>query len=268
MVQAINQSPLTSSQEVWPFLRVEAATIAAQEPVLASLVHGMILNHNTLGSGLSYLLAHKLQEQDLGALLIREVCDQAYASDPLVVEAAARDLLAVRDRDPACSELVQPFLWFKGFASIQAQRVAHWLWINGRKQLARHFQSRVTELFNVDIHPASQLGAGLMLDHATGIVIGETAFVGEDCTILQGATLGGTGKESGDRHPKLGNGVLISVGANVLGNIMVGDRARVAAGSVVLKPVPADCTVAGVPAKPVGALCAQKAKDMDQTNIE
>lgn len=178
--------------------------------------------------------------------------------------AAERDMAAVLERDPACRSLLQPFLFFKGFQALQTHRVAHWLWSEGRETLAFFFQSRAAERFQVDIHPAARMGSGVMLDHATGIVIGETAEVGDDCSILQGVTLGGTGKEVDDRHPKIGKGVLISVGAKVLGNIQIADRARIGAGSVVLAPVSEDCTVAGVPAKPIGGKCAEAAGSMDQ----
>ncbi|MEL6474790.1 MAG: serine O-acetyltransferase, partial [Pseudomonadota bacterium] len=166
--------------------------------------------------------------------------------------------------DPACRSLLQPFLYFKGFLALQTHRVANRLWKQGRETLAFHFQSRASEVFDVDIHPAVRMGCGVMLDHACGIVIGETTVVGDDCSIMQGVTLGGTGKEVGDRHPKIGRGALISVGAKVLGNITIGDEAKVAAGSVVLKDVPSQCTVAGVPAKMVGGPCCEPARTMDQ----
>jgi serine O-acetyltransferase len=175
------------------------------------------------------------------------------------------DMQAVLERDPACRGMLQPFLFFKGFLALQTQRVANRLWREGRETLAFHFQSRSSELFGVDIHPAVKMGRGIMLDHATNITIGETAVVGDGCSILQGVTLGGTGKEVGDRHPKIGRGVLVSVGAKVLGNITVGDEAKIAAGSVVLKDVPAHTTVAGVPARIVGGEANNPARSMDQT---
>lgn len=250
-------------KRIWPRLRVEAASAAANEPALASLISATILNHETFEASLSYHLAQKLGQADMNPLLVREVCDAALASDPSIARAAARDIEATIERDPACDNPLQPFLWFKGYAALQSHRVAHWLWIKERRTLAQHIQSRVSELFGVDIHPAAQVGAGVMIDHATGVVIGETAVVGDDCTLLQNATLGGTGKQEQDRHPKLGKGVLVSVGASILGNIRIGDRARIAAGSVVLHPVEADCTVAGVPARPVGK-CSQASSAMDQ----
>lgn len=249
---------------VWTRLRFEAAASAAEEPTLASLLNAAILSHDRLQDALSYYLAQKLSGSEMNALQVREIFEDAYEADASLARCAERDMQAVLERDPACRSFLQPFLFFKGFQALQTHRVAHWLWNGGRDTLAFFFQSRVAELFNVDIHPACRIGSGVMLDHATGIVIGETAVVGDDCSILQGVTLGGTGKEFEDRHPKIGNGVLVSVGAKVLGNIRIGDGARIGAGSVVLKPVDANCTVAGVPAKPVGGPCCGKAQDMDQ----
>ncbi|MEO0982855.1 MAG: serine O-acetyltransferase [Pseudomonadota bacterium] len=250
---------------VWSRLGFEAATAASEEPTLASHLNAAILIHDRLQDALSFQLAQKLSGSEMNALQIREICDAAYEDDPALAEAAARDMQAVYDRDPACRSLIQPFLFFKGFLALQTHRIAHWLWKEGRDTLAFQFQSRCSELFQVDIHPAAEIGSGVMLDHATGIVIGETAAVGDDCSLLHGVTLGGTGKTVGDRHPKIGNGVLLSVGAKVLGNITVGDKAKVAAGSVVLQNVEPLCTVAGVPARPVGGPCAEAAKNMDQS---
>jgi serine O-acetyltransferase len=197
---------------------------------------------------------------------VREVCQSAFAADPAIVAAAEADLQAVSERDPAIKTLLQPFLYFKGYQALQAWRVAHWLWGQGRETLAFHFQSRISELFQLDIHPAARMGAGLFLDHGTGIVIGETAVIGDDVSLLQGVTLGGTGAERGDRHPKIGRGVLLGAGAKVLGNIQIGDYAKVASGSVVLKPVPAHCTAAGVPARLVNCPTGEEpARSMDHT---
>ena len=253
---------------VWKRLRFEAAASAAEEPTLASLLNAAILSHDHLKDALSYYLAQKLAGSEMNALQIREIFDDAYENDPSLEKAAERDMSAVLDRDPAARSFLQPFLFFKGFQALQTHRVAHWLWNEGRDTLAFFFQSRVSELFGVDIHPAAQIGSGVLFDHATGIVIGETAVVGDDSSILQGVTLGGTGKEFGDRHPKIGRGVLVSVGAKVLGNIDIGDGARIGAGSVVLKAVGENCTVAGVPAKPVGDPCCGKAEAMDQSFLE
>lgn len=260
----MNVVPLTKDQ-TWAKMRVEAASAAAAEPVLASFLHATILNHSTFEVALSYRLAQKLSDAEMNAMLWREVCAEAYASEPKMVEAALVDLRAVYDRDPACHEYMQPFLYFKGYLSLQAQRVANWLWRHDRQALALYLQSRMSELFAVDIHPAVKFGKGVFIDHATGIVIGETAEIGDDVSILQNVTLGGTGKETGDRHPKIRRGALISVGAKVLGNIEVGEGAKIAAGSVVLKAVEPHCTVAGVPAKPVGQ-CAETtpSETMDQ----
>lgn len=250
---------------VWKRLRFEAAASAAEEPNLASLLNAAILSHDRLQDALSYYLAQKLAGPEMNALQLREIIEQAYRTDTDLPICAKRDIQAVLDRDPACRSFLQPFLFFKGFHALQSYRVAHWLWLEGRETLAFFFQSRISELFNVDIHPAARIGSGVMLDHATDLTIGETTVVGDDCSIMQGVTLGGTGKEFEDRHPKIGKGVLISVGAKVLGNIKVGDGAVIGAGSVVLKEVPPNCTVAGVPAKPVGGPCCGKASNMDPT---
>ncbi|MCI4643831.1 MAG: serine O-acetyltransferase [Hyphomonadaceae bacterium] len=248
----------------WTRLRFEAEAAAADEPTLASYVNSAILSHDSLCQALSYHLAEKLAGPEMGALQVRRIFERGYDADQALFHVAEQDMWAVLDRDPACRGLLQPFLFFKGFLALQTQRIAHHIWGQGRETLAFYFQSRASELFGVDIHPAVRMGAGIMLDHATNITIGETAVVGDNCSILQGVTLGGTGKEVGDRHPKIGRGVLLSVGAKVLGNITVGDEAKVAAGSVVLKNVPSRCTVAGVPAKIVGCECSEPARSMDQ----
>jgi len=197
--------------------------------------------------------------------ILREIADEAFADDPALGQAARADLMAVFDRDPACHRYLQPLLFFKGYQAVQAYRVGHWLWQSGHRDLAYFVQMRVSEHFGVDIHPAARVGKGLMIDHAHSIVIGETAVVGDNVSMLHSVTLGGTGKEDGDRHPKIGNGVLIGAGAKVLGNIHVGYCSRIAAGSVVLHDVPPCTTVAGVPARVVGeAGCAQPAINMDQ----
>ena len=200
---------------------------------------------------------------------LRELADAAYRADPRLVEIAELDLKAVFERDPACKGYVQPFLFFKGFQALQTQRVAHWLWHQGRETIAHYLQSRMSEIFQVDIHPATKIGSGVFIDHGTGIVIGETAVIGDDVSLLQGVTLGGTGAERGDRHPKIGKGVLLGAGAKVLGNITIGDYAKVASGSVVLKPVPPHCTAAGVPARLVNCpTCEEPARSMDHTLAE
>jgi serine O-acetyltransferase len=251
---------------VWAALRNEAAAAGQKEAALASLLAAVILNHKTLGGALSYQLARKLGDQELRAMSIREIAEDAYEANPGLVSTAEADLKAVFERDPACKGYLQPFLFFKGFLALQTQRVAHWLWEEGRETLALYLQSRMSELFQVDIHPATRIGRGVFIDHGTGIVIGETAVIGDDVSMLQGVTLGGTGAERGDRHPKIGNGVLLGAGAKVLGNIVIGDYAKIASGSVVLKPVPAGCTAAGVPARLVNCpTCDEPAKTMDHT---
>ena len=264
MAQPLELVSDTSSR--WRQLREAAEQAARDEPRLSSLMSATILSHDDLASALSYQIARKLGDAELGPMSVREVCAQAFAANPAIVTAAEADLQAVEERDPAIKSLLQPFLYFKGFQAIQAHRVSHWLWTEGRETLAFHFQSRMSELFQVDIHPAAQLGAGLFFDHGTGIVIGETAVVGDEVSMLHAVTLGGTGAERGDRHPKIGRGVLLGAGAKVLGNIAIGEYAKIASGSVVLKPVPAHCTAAGVPARLVNCPTGeQPARTMDHT---
>ncbi|WP_085338057.1 serine O-acetyltransferase [Aquidulcibacter paucihalophilus] len=251
----------TGLTNVWTHLRIEAATAAAEEPLLASLLNATILNHANFDDALAYLLAQKLGGADMNALQMREVCMQAFKEDPAIVRSAQADVRVIKVRDPACRTYLQPFLYYKGFAALQAHRVAHHLWKTGREMMAFHLQSRVAELFQVDIHPAARLGEGIFMDHANGIVIGETAVVGDNVSMLHNVTLGGTGKEGGDRHPKIGAGVLIGAGAKILGNIKVGEGARIASGSVVLHEVAPGCTVAGIPARPVGGPCCENPAD-------
>ncbi|MBK8199762.1 MAG: serine O-acetyltransferase [Acidobacteria bacterium] len=261
----IDNPDIGAPAPAWKRLRFEATAAAAEEPSLSSYLNAAILNHGRLGQALSYHLAEKLASPAMATQQVRHVVSDIYDAAPSLVSMAEDDLQAVLERDPACRGMLQPFLFFKGYLALQTHRVAHELWRQGRETLAFHFQSRASELFDVDIHPAARIGRGVMLDHASGITIGETAVVGDGCSLLHGVTLGGTGKEVGDRHPKIGRGVLLSVGAKILGNITVGDEAKVAAGSVVLKDVPAHCTVAGVPAKVVGGpSCCQPAQSMDQ----
>lgn len=256
----------TGVDKLWARLRVEAASAAAEEPILASFLNAAILRHDKFAHALAYRIASKMADAQLDSMLARDVAEEAIEGDPQIVAQAAADMVAVDERDPACLSLLQPFLYFKGYHALQAHRIAHWLWKQGRQTLAFHLQSRVGERFGLDIHPAARIGSGVMFDHATSVVIGETAVVGDDCSILHEVTLGGTGAAHEDRHPKIGKGVLIGAGARVLGNIQVGDGARIAAGSVVLEPVPAGCTVAGVPAKIVGkCACKEPAKSMDQS---
>ncbi|SLN46244.1 Serine acetyltransferase [Roseovarius albus] len=250
---------------VWTRITKEAETAIADEPLLGGLVHSSILHHNTIESALAYRISLKLASPEMPEQILREICDWAHVADPEISQEARADIVAVNDRDPACDRYILPMLYFKGFQAVQAYRVAHWLWHNDRQDMARFFQMRSSEVFGVDIHPGAKIGKGIMIDHAHSIVIGETAVVGDNVSMLHSVTLGGTGKEEEDRHPKIGSGVLIGAGAKVLGNIKVGNCSRIAAGSVVLQEVPPCKTVAGVPAKIVGeAGCDQPSIEMDQ----
>jgi len=265
---AKNPAPANTAARIadnlWETIRRYTRQQAESEPVLASFLHTTILNHDSLEAALSFHLANKLDSPALPAMLLREVIDEALRADPGIVAAVRADLLAVSERDSACCALLTPLLYFKGFHALQSYRIAHWLWGQERKSLALYLQNRISAVFAVDIHPAARIGKGIMFDHATGIVIGETAAVDDDVSIMQSVTLGGTGKEGGDRHPKVGRGVLIGAGAKILGNIRVGDCAKIGAGSVVLKDVPARASIAGVPAVIVGEnLCGQPAQEMN-----
>ncbi|MEM6636080.1 MAG: serine O-acetyltransferase [Pseudomonadota bacterium] len=256
---------LTEVDPVWQRIRREAEEAVLGEPLLGGLIHSGLLHHGSFAQALAYRFSLKLASGEMSEQILREIADEAYRSDPAIVEAARADLVAVIERDPACHSLIQPILYFKGYQATQAYRVGHWLWNNGRKDMAYFVQMRVSENFGIDIHPNARIGRGIMIDHAHSIVIGETAVVGDNVSMLHSVTLGGTGKEDDDRHPKIGDGVLIGAGAKVLGNIRVGSCSRIAAGSVVLEEVPPMKTVAGVPAKIVGeAGCAQPSVLMDQ----
>lgn len=249
---------------LWSQICSEAREAIACEPLLGALIHSGLLHHENLQSALAYRFAMKLSSSEMSAQLLREIADAAYAARPELVLAAEADLRAVYERDPATHRLMQPFLFFKGFQALQAYRIGHWLWTEGRRDMAYFVQMRCSEAFGVDIHPAARVGKGVMMDHAHSIVIGETAVVGDNVSMLHSVTLGGTGKSDGDRHPKIGNGVLIGAGAKVLGDITVGRCSRIAAGSVVLADVPPCKTVAGVPARIVGdAGCTDPAFAMD-----
>lgn len=256
---------LTSLDPVWARIITEAQDAIEGEPLLGGLIHSSILHHKSIESALSYRISLKLASTEMSEQILREICDEAMLREPDIALSSRADIVAVNDRDPACDRFILPMLYFKGFQAVQAYRVAHWLWNEGRKDLARFFQMRASEVFGVDIHPAARIGKGIMIDHAHSIVIGETAVVGDNVSMLHSVTLGGTGKEEEDRHPKIGDGVLIGAGAKVLGNIRVGNCSRVAAGSVVLQEVPPCKTVAGIPAKVVGeAGCDQPSLTMDQ----
>jgi serine O-acetyltransferase len=250
---------------LWQQIRSEAERLARDEPVLASFFHAALLGHGSLGSALAFLLAGKLGDRDVPAMLLRQACDAVYAGEPGIVEAAAADICAHYDRDPACADYATPLLYFKGFHAIQSYRFAHALWRAGRHGLALFLQCRIASVFDVDIHPAARIGSGIMVDHATGVVIGETAELGDNISMLHGVSLGGSGIGAERRHPRVGDGVLIAAGAKLLGPIAIGPGARIAAGSVVLADVPAHTTVAGVPARIVGRSSAAPALDMDQS---
>ena len=262
---AVIAEKVATCDPIWASLRKQAEELATREPALASFVHATILKHARLEDAISYHLAKKIGGEDLSPMLTREIFEEAMAADPAIGESVRADLSAVFDRDPACHSHAEAFLFYKGFHSLECYRIAHWLWTNDRHGMALFFQSRISELFDVDIHPAATLGRGIMIDHATGVVIGETAIVEDDVSMLHGVTLGGTGKEEGDRHPKIRRGVMLSMGAKVLGNIEIGEYSRVGASSVVLKSVPAGCTAVGVPARLVNCAGSDRpSQDMNQ----
>ena len=255
---------LRAVDPVWAKIREAAQAAAASEPVLAGTMHATILSQPRFESALSYHLARLAGTTEVPAALIRQTFDEAFASDSTICLAARADIVAVADRDPACTSQLDPLLWFKGYHALQTYRAAHWLWMQGRHSLAHFLQSRASALFGLDIHPGAVIGKGIFIDHGTGVVIGETAVVEDGVSMLHGVTLGGTGKERGDRHPKVRRGVLLGAGAKVLGNIEIGACAKIAAGSVVLDPVPAGCTAAGVPARIIGCVdVPEPAMDMD-----
>ncbi|PAV01968.1 serine O-acetyltransferase [Arsenophonus sp. ENCA] len=252
-------------EEIWTIIKQEGEILANCEPILASFFHETLLKHDNLGNALSYILANKLATPIMPAITVREIIQDAYKNDKQMIAYAARDLKAIVQRDPAVDKYSIPLLYLKGFHALQAYRIGHWLWKVDRTTLATYLQSQISVSFGVDIHPAASIGYGIMLDHATGIVIGETAVVENDVSILQSVTLGGTGKTGGDRHPKVREGVMIGAGAKILGNIEIGKGAKIGAGSVVLHHVPPHTTVAGVPARKVGTPNSKKPSlDMDQ----
>jgi serine O-acetyltransferase len=250
---------------VWARIRGEAEEVVRREPELTSFIYASILRHDRLEAAVVRRVTERLDHADVPGELIRQAYTEALEDDPEIGAAFRADIVATIDRDPASDRYLDPVLYFKGFHAIQTHRLAHWLWEKGRKDFALYLQSRSSAVFQTDINPAARIGRGIFLDHATGLVVGETAVVEDDVSMLQDVTLGGTGKEDGDRHPKIRRGVLIGAGAKILGNIEVGECARIAAGSVVLKSVPPHMTVAGVPARVVGeAGCAEPARAMDQ----
>jgi serine O-acetyltransferase len=256
---------VSACDPVWAQVRAEAEEIVAAEPTMTGFVMQTILNEKTLEEAVCHRVANRLDHGDVGGTLIRQAFEEVLAEDAEIGAAFRADIAAVYDRDPACHRFIEPILYFKGFHAIQTHRFAHRLWLAGRKDLALYLQSRASQVLQVDIHPAVPIGRGIMFDHAHGLVVGETAVIEDDVSILQGVTLGGTGKVDGDRHPKIRRGVLIGAGAQILGNIEVGACSRVAAGSVVLRDVPPNSTVVGVPAKVIGkAECPEPARAMNQ----
>src|SRR4051794_39379385 len=259
------QSALQPVDPIWRSIRDEAMEAVNRDPLLAAFLYSTILNQESLEEAVIHRIAERLAHQDIGSDLIRQTFKSMLADDKDWPTTVRVDIQAYYDRDPACDRFIMPVLYFKGFHAIQTHRLAHWLWNQGRKDFALYLQSRSSSVFQTDINPAARIGKGIFIDHATGLVVGSTAVIEDNVSMLQGVTLGGTGKERGDRHPKIRQGVLIGAGAKILGNIEVGQCARVAAGSVVLQPVPRNTTVAGVPAKVVGtAGCAEPARSMDQ----
>jgi serine O-acetyltransferase len=257
-------TPINRRDAIWEQVRREAEETCAKEPVLASLIYATILSEPTFEDAVCHRLAQRL-EHSVDAGLLHKTFHEVLAADPSLGDVFRADLIAVAKRDPACRRLIDPLLYFKGYHALETFRFAHVLWHAGRHDFALYLQSLSSRILQVDIHPAARIGSGVMLDHATGIVIGETAVIGDNCSLLHAVTLGGTGNERGDRHPKIGSGVMMGSGAKILGNIKVGDCVRVAAGSVVLHDVPPRRTVAGVPAHDIGpAGCEEPALVMDQ----
>ena len=260
-----SSAQITTVDPVWDAVRANAEAILKEEPSLTSMVIDNVLNHDRFENALAHRLAVRLDHTDVSAGLIQHAFLDALDYFPELGAEARADLAATLERDPATHRAIAPFLYFKGYQAIQTHRFAHALWKAGRKDFALYLQSRASQVFQVDINPACRIGKGILLDHATGFVAGETAVIGDNVSILQGVTLGGTGKADEDRHPKIGNGVLIGAGAIILGNIRIGECARVGAGSVVVKDVPPHVTVVGVPARIVGEAGApQPSAVMDQ----
>jgi serine O-acetyltransferase len=262
--QQVRAGGLDKVDPVWARIRREAEEIARREPELATFIYSTILHHDTLEAAVVHRVADRLDSPQVSAELIRQAYADALEHEPAIGDAFRADIVATLDRDPATNRFLEQVLYFKGFHAIQTHRLAHWLWGRGRKDFAYYLQSQSSAVFQTDINPAVSIGRGIFLDHATGLVVGETAMIEDDVSILQEVTLGGTGKEAGDRHPKIRRGVLIGAGAKILGNIEIGHCARIAAGSVVLKSVPHNTTVAGVPARVIGeAGCPEPSRAMD-----
>lgn len=263
--QESNIAELASAGSLWKAIRHEVGLRAEFEPIMATFFQATVLNHDSLEGSLSFLLASKLDSSVVSSMALREIIQEAMAAEPAIIQAAQIDIKATRLRDPACNSYSTPYLFYKGFHALQIHRVNHWLWQNERHSLAFFMQNQLSTNFGVDIHPAAKIGCGIMFDHATGLVIGETAVIEDDVSLLHGVTLGGTGKDQGDRHPKIRRGVMIGANASIIGNIEVGEGAKVGAGSVVMKDVPPHTTVVGVPAEVVGKPKGEyPSRDMDQ----
>ena len=263
--QRIKAQALDNADPIWARIRSEAEAVVRQEPQLASFIHASIFAHDDIAGAVVQRISDRLDGPVLTGAMIRQAFLEALADLPDLAEAFRADIVATYDRDPATTRFIEPLLYFKGFHAIETHRLAHWLWTKHRKDFALYLQSRSSVVFQTDIHPAAKIGRGIFLDHATSLVVGETAVIEDDVSLLHGVTLGGTGNENGDRHPKIRAGVMIGAGAKILGNIEIGHCARIAAGSVVIKPVPHNVTVAGVPAKVIGeAGCAEPSRTMDQ----
>jgi len=257
-------SAIQKVDPVWARIRDEAEQIVRREPEIGTFIYSSILHHDTLETAVLHRVSERLDHSDVSAELIRQAYADALEDQPQIGEIFRADIVATFDRDPATDRFLEAVLYYKGFHAIQTHRLANWLWNKGRKDFAYYLQSRSSAAFQCDIHPAAKVGRGIFLDHATGLVVGETAVIGDDVSMLHDVTLGGTGKDHGDRHPKIANGVLIGAGAKIIGNIEIGRCARVAAGSVVLKSVPNNVTVAGIPAKIVGdSPCEEPSRTMD-----
>ena len=262
-IQSVPQD-VAELDPIWASVRAEAETAISNDPVLGGFIYSTVLAANRLDDAIIARVAQRLHHRDVEGGLITQTFQELHAAHPEIARAFRADLAAVFDRDPACFRYIEPLLYFKGFHALVTHRFAHALWQAGRRDFAFYLQSQASRVYSVDIHPAAKIGIGIMLDHGHSLVFGETSEIGDNVSILHGVTLGGTGKDNEDRHPKIGNNVLIGAGAKVLGNIRVGDCSRVAAGSVVLKDVPECVTVAGVPAKVMGpAGCPEPARTME-----
>ena len=256
---------MSAADPIWDFIQTEAAQLASEEPLLADFFRRAVLQHNSLEAVIGHVLAETFANSSIANNDIQSVIAEALKDEPQIGVSIRRDIEAAFQRDAACQYYLTPLIYFKGFQALQLYRISHWLWTNKRFSFALFLQNNISERFAVDIHPAARLGDGIMIDHATGLVIGETAVVGNDVSILHSVTLGGSGCHKGDRHPKIGNGVLLAAGAKVLGNINIGQGVKVGAGSLVLESVPDHVTVAGVPAKIVGTPAEDSpALEMDQ----